>query len=1201
MLNGFDSDEAVSPGQSPNPETLPSASPQRAAQEESAAAAAAAAAPSPQASQSSLMAETEAQFAWLVEAYGQERVRKARQFCDDDMNRTVAFLIDSDDNRASMAATPAAAAAGTGDSDDDDEMQRPPARAEPPVESEAPPAKRKSVGHAAASGKRPAVHTSKVGDWVESCFYHREVGGEPRVHKPPWYSAEVRAVNADEGTVDVLYALDSTAVLHVPIKHVRPAQRPADDVNPLHEMALIEKVRAMTMARNREVMKQLRLVPIDMRTQRPKAKRRKATSSVPLAPRQQPVRGRAPDPLQEYQLGFDFGYANSLMGYQSNDIFDVLVAAYDEKVANQIVDRYLVEGGDDGGSSDGAGCAGSSSSGASTGGSGAASGGDISIVVFARLGVRVVGAALLRVHASTTLGTRIFEVAFVAVVQRGLAIGEALVAWIQLLAARWGVMDIPPLLVTWGNGCTVDAALAADDEQTLRDSWSTLRFDLAEMGHALSAPPHLSGCRLMQLEPPDWRDAMKKLRLQRARSVQQLVAANEAASQAAKASATALLQGADAAAAEHDAAAAEHDVSVLPFDAYGKLELPHAPACGSYVALWYGIDAMFTFAHINSFTEKLFDVSRTASGRAGATQRGRQEVDVSVDVTPFKWDDKRGELEEDSIADPLHAHELLESSSVAWASDREATLRSGMAIDLHGDSLKVCRPYHVIAALPDSPAFARQIMEVLAAIKSPIDYGPELPTYYFGGRGKNGEWPTDPAILLERAVKMADKFRGRPPSARDEWPSPRKMGDPSSAEPKGFRCSTWEEVRRRCGTLDIRCQEDSKGANRTSNGKEVAEPCTRPRTLELYCGRASLSAHHQRRGAHAWFVDWDRTVVEPSFNSTPEYFPLDDPHGNGGRVHCINGLEHRRFIHLDFLDFAMAVLLGEVNLGELHAIHDGFDCTTMTMMATSEHERHTSNFFAGTSEKAFITNVRHHFLVAVHLQLQMCGQTTHCCRTAENPADAGRRQFHPLTRNVLEKPKRDGGLGMVKSWLSYCQLLAGFQKHTNIWSDLVQVHEEFYSPGSQGEGIMKRFCCKEQPCNLFLSHRQVRPRKGDAGRIDRGSIYPDELCQLLTGAMARLFGVVRTLKLDAANTDGWEDACAKCGNNGSRTKGTFHDCWKCEFCPQIYCFKCIPSELRPTQCDICKAQRKAQEQGKEYDDTRCPCPPWKCPECVGGH
>ena len=55
----------------------------------------------------------------------------------------------------------------------------------------------------------------------------------------------------------------------------------------------------------------------------------------------------------------------------------------------------------------------------------------------------------------------------------------------------------------------------------------------------------------------------------------------------------------------------------------------------------------------------------------------------------------------------------------------------------------------------------------------------------------------------------------------------------------------------------------------------------------------------------------------------------------------------------------------------------------------------------------------------------------------------------------------------------------------------------------------------------------MRPNKGEQGREDRGSIYPDALCLLLTSGAARLFGHVRTQQLDPANTaDGVNDFCS---------------------------------------------------------------------------
>ena len=75
------------------------------------------------------------------------------------------------------------------------------------------------------------------------------------------------------------------------------------------------------------------------------------------------------------------------------------------------------------------------------------------------------------------------------------------------------------------------------------------------------------------------------------------------------------------------------------------------------------------------------------------------------------------------------------------------------------------------------------------------------------------------------------------------------------------------------------------------------------------------------------------------------------------QVWVLNGLDEEHFIHLDFLDFAMSVIKGDINVGDLHAIHDGFDCKTFTDMS-SRAVRQISNAFFGVSPEAFATNLR---------------------------------------------------------------------------------------------------------------------------------------------------------------------------------------------------------------------------------------------------
>ena len=50
-------------------------------------------------------------------------------------------------------------------------------------------------------------------------------------------------------------------------------------------------------------------------------------------------------------------------------------------------------------------------------------------------------------------------------------------------------------------------------------------------------------------------------------------------------------------------------------------------------------------------------------------------------------------------------------------------------------------------------------------------------------------------------------------------------------------------------------------------------------------------------------------------------------------------------------------------------------------------------------------------------------------------------------------------------------------------------------------GEWKKFCCKEQPCHFYNSHEvQIRPKKGAPSDERRGSVYPIELCYLLSNA-----------------------------------------------------------------------------------------------------
>ena len=152
----------------------------------------------------------------------------------------------------------------------------------------------------------------------------------------------------------------------------------------------------------------------------------------------------------------------------------------------------------------------------------------------------------------------------------------------------------------------------------------------------------------------------------------------------------------------------------------------------------------------------------------------------------------------------------------------------------------------------------------------------------------------------------------------------------------------------------------------------------------------------------------------------------------------------------------------------------------------------------------------------------------------------------------MEQPKGKGGLGMAKAIVSYCTAVdAQWQKTTSIWTDNADTLSEFV----RADGSTKFVCsCAGAACNKFNSHRQIKPGKGEIGRADRGSIYPDGLCQMLIRAAQPVLATVRARPLDPAMTqDGSDDYCRICNN---RFKGgTVH---LCGLCPSAYHWKCIP-------------------------------------------
>ena len=124
--------------------------------------------------------------------------------------------------------------------------------------------------------------------------------------------------------------------------------------------------------------------------------------------------------------------------------------------------------------------------------------------------------------------------------------------------------------------------------------------------------------------------------------------------------------------------------------------------------------------------------------------------------------------------------------------------------------------------------------------------------------------------------------------------------------------------------------------------------------------------------------------------------------------------------------------------------------------------------------------------------------------------------MHRLTCNVLERPKAAGGLGMARLEVSYCQLNCLSQKDTNIWADYKETIEMF----ANEDGTPKKVCAIKSGgvCTNFAAHAKIRPDRSDESKEDRGAIYPNNLCLLLTLSGNSLLGKGARLRLDPATS-----------------------------------------------------------------------------------
>ena len=211
----------------------------------------------------------------------------------------------------------------------------------------------------------------------------------------------------------------------------------------------------------------------------------------------------------------------------------------------------------------------------------------------------------------------------------------------------------------------------------------------------------------------------------------------------------------------------------------------------SFVALWFDHDAQFFINRIDSFDQQVAgDSLATPSAAEGRNKSDPNEVRVKV--TSMFYNDQ-GDWVEDKAKDTLYGHQLKRIDSVVAAADREASLRSGFAIDVNGREIKIGRYWCPVAVHVTNPiAFQRQLYELVSAINIPSHSGldetnslvlarPVLLTHFH----EKTKWTTNTNILVQRC-KRHIALHPEPPS---------RTLDKIDGEPDGWRCDSWDVVK----------------------------------------------------------------------------------------------------------------------------------------------------------------------------------------------------------------------------------------------------------------------------------------------------------------------------------------------------------------------------------------------------------------------
>ena len=480
--------------------------------------------------------------------------------------------------------------------------------------------------------------------------------------------------------------------------------------------------------------------------------------------------------MAPYEVGFDFGYAHSLLALQRYDVDDLLSASFGPAAAKLLIDTYFVS--QDAASNTQGGRGGEGNCSGAGGSSDAmplalccdddatprslappAKESPFSIVLFARIGINPIGLLLLRLHQTAEL----MEVPLVTTAPeyQGHGITDALLAFAELLAAQCVLGEASKTLAVW----YADGSESEQPEQVAVWQVASERRMPHLQSLRLRPPPHLPSSRLRILASCD-AGQCGRLEVATAAVVSSIVAASSTATADAKAMARA-----------REEAVRQADVDRAPIleprasDDARQL-LPNDPSladiermAGRKILLWGVEDAQFFYAQIESIeTELPGGVSKTPT--AAATRVAGSPYETFVHIKLFKYDEEAGGYVDDTAKLPLSGHELLQCPTTVWASDREAAIRCGFAIDIYGDAICVCRPWLDLAVIPSasSAVFQRQLTELATCccslLSDLVDWRPELASHF----GERLIWQPDPVLLMNRVQKHIAVHQKLPPS-----------------------------------------------------------------------------------------------------------------------------------------------------------------------------------------------------------------------------------------------------------------------------------------------------------------------------------------------------------------------------------------------------------------------------------------------------